>query len=184
MTDENLKISEAIRKQGHQALKPLYQELKPLFLAYMQRYTQDAEVRLDAFHEAMIAFYEYCLAGKYDPAKSAPKTMVFMMGRAYLINRLKVEKRSTSVEEEKIDTHMDRQVIQQYHFSLDNSEAVIRDAILKMGGKCKELLQLFFYRNYSIEAIMQQMNYKNENVVSAHKSRCIKQLKKLIQANK
>lgn len=184
MNDENLKLSETIRQQGHEALKPLYQELKPLFLTYMKRYTQDAEIRLDAFHEAMIAFYEYCVVGKYDASRSAPKTMVFMMGRAYLINRLKLERRNTSEEGDKIHRHIEHQVMQQYHFALTESETLICEALLKLGEKCRELLQLFFYRNYSIEAIAEQMNYKNENVVSAHKSRCIKQLKELIQDDK
>lgn len=182
MTNENLKLLEAILQEGHQALKPLYQEIKPAFLKYMQRYTPDPDIRLDAFHEAMLAFYEYCLAGKYNPDRSAPKTMVFMMGRAYLINRLKLEQRNLYQETETIDSYIKYRVTQQYHSSLSEAEILVRDAILKLGDKCRQLLQLFFYRNYSIEAIMENMKYKNENVVSSHKSRCIKQLKEILQA--
>jgi RNA polymerase sigma-70 factor (ECF subfamily) len=179
--DQTLDIVQQIKERGHRALKPFYQELKPLFLGHMTRYTQDPDIRLDAFHEAVIAFYEYCLAGKYDPAKSAPKTLIFMMGRAYLINRLKVEKRQVPQETEVMDRQIANTVIKQYQFSLNDEEIIIREAILSMGKKCQELLHLFYYENYKIEVIKERMQYKNENVVSSHKSRCIKQLKEIIQ---
>ncbi|MBK8504206.1 MAG: hypothetical protein IPL46_19565 [Saprospiraceae bacterium] len=71
-----------IQKDGYKALKTLYQMIKPGFLQHMHRYTSDPDIRLDAFHEAMLAFYEYCIAGKYNPEKSSPKTLVYLMGRA------------------------------------------------------------------------------------------------------
>lgn len=176
-----LDIQAAIQKQGYNALKTLYQELKPGFLHYMLRYTPDPNMRLDAYHEAMIAFYEYCMKGKYQSEKSSPKTMVFLMGRAYLINRIKREQRSVLHKDEMVDAHIEEQIVQQYEFALDDSEVLIKNALLKIGEKCRELLQLFFYHHFSIQDIMEKMSYKNENVVSSHKSRCIKQMKEILK---
>ena len=182
MTDnDDLNLAVAIQQQGREGLKPLYQELRQVYLQYMLRYTQDADIRLDSYHEAMITFYEYCLEGKYDPLLSSPKTLIFRMGRSYLINRLKLENRSTSQEKASIEAHVETRVLEQYQFKLNESDLLIRNAMQKLGARCQELLRLFYYHNYGIDAIMKQMEYKNENVVSSHKSRCLKQLKEILQ---
>jgi RNA polymerase sigma-70 factor (ECF subfamily) len=72
-------------------------------------------------------------------------------------------------------------MVHQYEFSLNESEVLVRNALLKIGEKCRQLLQLFFYQNYNIQEIMEKMGYKNENVVSSHKSRCVKQLKEILK---
>ena len=174
---------ESVRQNGQQALKPLYQELKPMFLQYMLRYTQDYDHRLDAFHEAMIAFYEYCIYGKYDPSKSAPKTLIINMGRAYLINRLKKESKSSYQDKDEMELSLNKLMKNQMEFKLDDNEFKIKEALLQLGDKCKELLLMFYYHNYGVEVIKERMQYKNENVVSSHKSRCIKKLKELLKIN-
>ena len=173
---------ESISKYGKDALEPLYRELKPQFLRYMLHYNSDINIRLDAFHEAMIAFYEYCLKGKYDPNKSSPKTMIFRMGRAYLINRLKKENRTTDLESSQVDKHIQALVDGQLNFELNEHELEVKNAMKKLGEKCRDLLQLFFYYNYTIDVIKGKMNYKNTNVVSSHKSRCIKKLKEILKS--
>ena len=60
-------------------------------------------------------------------------------------------------------------------------EQKIVKALNSLGSKCQEIIRLFYYSNYSNEAIMHRMNYENENTVKAHKSRCIKKLRTLIQ---
>jgi RNA polymerase sigma-70 factor (ECF subfamily) len=103
------------------------------------------------------------------------------MGRAYLINRIKREQRNVFQEDEITEKEVEQQMIEQYEFSLGDSEILVKTALLRIGEKCRELLKLFFYHNYSIQNIMEKMNYKNENVVSSHKSRCIKQLKEILK---
>ncbi len=168
---------------GRDALKPLYLELKPSFMQYMRRYTQEENLRLDAYHEAMVAFYEYCVEGHYDPSRSAPKTLIFKMGSAYLINRLKKERREIQ-DEDVADLKIHERLIEQYEFELTESETEIKAALLQLGKKCRELLELYFYHNFSIEVIRYRMHYKNDNVVSSHKSRCIKQIKEILTKNK
>ena len=175
---------EDLIREGKDALEPMYRELKPQFLKYMMRYSKELEIRIDAFHEAMIAFYEYCIKGKYDPQKSSPKTLIFNMGKAYIINRLRKEKKIVLGKSEDILPEFEQRIKDQMNFSLNENEIEIQNALAQLGEKCKTLLKLFYYSNYSIDAIMHRLNYKNENVVSSHKSRCIKKLKEVIKKNK
>ena len=181
MKDQQDEIAQAIRMSGEVALKPLYHELKGPFESIMRRYTSNTEMILDAFHEAMIAFYEYCINGKYDARKGSIKGLIYQMGRAYLINRLKKEGREINYETNRISAHILNQMRSQSESSLPARTQELQLAMMRLGEKCRKLLVLFFYNNFSIEVIKERMNYKNENVVSSHKSRCIKQLAQILQ---
>ena len=175
-------IVRAIQKDGNQALKSIYAQVKPVFLNYMLRYTGDEDLRLDAFHEAMIAFYEYCRDGKYDPQRSSPKTIIIMMGRAYIINRLKKENKMVSQNPHDKDNPYSSMMQNWHKENTNKSDIEIRQALDKLGEKCKQLLIYFYYYNFGIDVIRERMEYKNDNVVSSHKSRCIKQLKENLKA--
>ena len=113
----------------------------------MKRYTDDVVIRQDAFHEAMIAFYEYCLAGKFDPAKSAPKTLVFKMGSAYLINRLKKDQRMVSGDEQ-VDRVLAVKMDNQIQFELTQRQSELKARLLQLGDQCQKLLAMFYYNNF------------------------------------
>jgi RNA polymerase sigma factor (sigma-70 family) len=174
----------ALLGDKERTLKPLYLQLKSGYLGFMSKYTKDEQLLLDSYHEAFIAFYEYCLQGKYDPQKSSPKTMIYMMGRAYLINRLKKEQRINKGIKEKIDTDIQTSMDLQVNFEIDGQSQRVQKALAVLGEKCRELLKLFYYRNLTLGDIKDEMQYKNENVVSSHKSRCLKQLREMLKEEK
>lgn len=164
---------------AEKALIELYSENLNSFLVYAQRFSQDEHLKTDAFKEGMIAFYEYVVNRKYDPEKSSPKTMIFNMSLRYLNNRLKKEQRlisSESIIQEEVNEWM-----QVYEIELNPHEVELKKAFQQLGKKCKELLKLFYYKKYDIETIVLELGYKNANTVSAHKSRCVKQLKSIIR---
>ena len=48
---------------------------------------------------------------------------------------------------------------------------------------CRELLRLYYYRNLSINEIVERTQYKDANTVKSHKSRCMKRLKSLVSSS-
>ena len=46
---------------------------------------------------------------------------------------------------------------------------------------CRKVLELFYYRNLTVEEIVQVTEYKDGNTVRSHKSRCLKRLKSLFK---
>lgn len=177
MSDNKSDFVAALQEKGKEALKPLYMKTKAPFLAYMRRYTNDRHLQVDAFHEAMIAFYEYCVRGKYDPNLASPKTLIIKMGSAYLMNRLKKEGRNSSIVDNDLELLAEKMMTRHLDFSLSMREMELKKKLTKLGEKCREILLSFFYYNMSIESIRVQMGYKNDNVVSSHKSRCLKKLR-------
>jgi RNA polymerase sigma factor (sigma-70 family) len=55
-------------------------------------------------------------------------------------------------------------------------------ALEELGGKCREILYLFYYRGFSLEEIVEKLGYSNKDVAKSQKSRCLKSLKILVQS--
>ncbi len=165
----------ALNQDGQAALIQLYRLFKSEFLTLARRYSTDHELLLEAYHEGVLGFYDMFIENRYDESKGQIKTLLFKIGKNHLINRIQKEKgekrRINNISQEKNG----RQV--EHGISLDES-------MKALGEKCRQLLTLFYYHNYSIDAIVHRMNYKNENVVKSHKSRCIKQLREIMRATK
>ena len=54
---------------------------------------------------------------------------------------------------------------------------------LKLGSHCQKILELFYYQEKKLGDIVNALGYDNKDVVKSQKSRCIKQLRKLIETN-
>ena len=50
-----------------------------------------------------------------------------------------------------------------------------------IGEPCKSILELFYFRGFSMEAIAERLQYKNENVVKTQKLRCLTSLKNMVR---
>ena len=74
-------------------LEQLYSMLRPLFMDFGKRYTQQEEDVLDVFQDAMIVFYENIQTGKLTVLDSTVKTYVFSIGKHLLINKLKKQQK-------------------------------------------------------------------------------------------
>ena len=65
--------------------------------------------------------------------------------------------------------------------NLNKNQKLLEKAFSSLGKRCKEILTLFYYRGYSIEEIVEALQYENKNVVKSQKSRCVKQIKDKIK---
>ena len=59
---------------------------------------------------------------------------------------------------------------------------ILRKSLPKLGEKCQEILNLFYFKEYNLDEITKLMKYDNKNVAKSQKSRCIKQLKDIISS--
>lgn len=55
----------------------------------------------------------------------------------------------------------------------------IKNLLLRLDKTCQEVLEMFYFRRFSIEAIARAMNYNNENVAKVKKSKCLKKLREM-----
>ena len=59
----------------------------------------------------------------------------------------------------------------------NSDEKKLELAFSALGDKCKAVLKLFYYQDYTIEEITKILGYNSKDVVKSQKSRCLKSLK-------
>ncbi len=169
----------ALRQHGLHALQPVYQHYREEFLQFGQRYTTKQEDILDAYQDAMVALYENVSSGRLQYLHSSLKTYLFSIGKFILLHKVQQEQRIQHIHDADLDAELPPLIWEP--IELTERQRFLRQALQELGGTCRELLLLFYYERFSIEAIVSRMGYKNGNTAKAHKSRCMKTLREIIQ---
>ncbi len=133
----------------------------------------------DVYQDTIIAFYENILSGKLTELTSSLKTYIFSIGKYSIYNKLKKVNKTISLDRQHLE-NLDLQAID-FQFEHTQKSSLVKEAMIKLGERCRRILVLFYYHSYTIEALKHELEYKNENVVRSHKSRCLKNLKDLIK---
>jgi RNA polymerase sigma-70 factor (ECF subfamily) len=161
-------------------LEQLYRENKQVFMGYIRRFGGNTEDHIEVYHDAVLAFYDIWLKGRYDPGKASVSTLLCAIGRNKLLTRL--GKQKTHVEWSELTPVIDA-ADETDEGPEESLLTLVEKAMEDLGDGCKEIIAMYYYHKCTIKDIVERLNYKNENVVKAHKSRCMKKLKELVTNN-
>lgn len=177
---EGESLIQQVQTKGMAAVEAVYQNYRADFLAFVAKYGASEADNLDVWQDTVIAFYENVVEGKLTQFTSSPKTYLFSIGKYILLNKLKKQQRFDSGEVGEVNTELaDNQIFED--ITLTHQQQTMAQALNQLGGQCRELLLLFYYRRYDIKSIQAAMNYTSENTVKASKSRCMKNLKTILE---
>ena len=90
-------------------------------------------------------------------------------------NRLREMTNDFNLVEENIDFDVNL-----YGPVLTKEQELLKKYYDQLGDRCKSILNLFYYQGYNLDEIRAILNYSNKKVLKSQKSRCIKQLKDLV----
>lgn len=182
MSKENVQteigLLEDLRRDPERALAVLYRKYKQVFLGYVRKFGGGPEDHVEVYHDAVLAFYDIWLEGRYDAGRASISTLLCAIGKNKLLTRLGKQAKHVEWTEltpmidppEEMVVVVEEMLITRVEKAMDN-----------LGDGCKEIITLFYYQRCSVRDIVEKLNYKNENVVKAHKSRCMKRLKGLVE---
>lgn len=176
-------LFEALKNGSEIAFKKVYEDNRALFLNFARKYTLGDEEVLDVYQDAYVALYENIQNGKFSELKSAIGTYLISIGKYKIMERLRKNSKQTNNEfllnkVEGVDNEIEEfDIIQD---ELSPEQKLLKQYFEKLGEKCKQILSLFYYKQYNIKEIMVEGNYNSENVVKSQKSRCLKTLKEAI----
>ncbi len=174
-------ISEIIHG-NEEVVVELYNSFKDEFINWSAfRYKLDREDALDVFQDVVIGFYENVKQGKLDSLNHKLKTYLFAIGKNLIINRIKYDQRFDH-QADPLDNLATNNLAMQEFEVTDRHRLIIKHLGL-LGEPCSSILKLFFYDAFSMEAIAQNLNYKNADVVKSQKLRCINELRKKIKSH-
>ncbi len=164
-----------LRADDKSALEYVYKLYREEFINYTKRYNITYEDALDIFQDAIIAMYQNFVVKQLHLQNSTIKTYLFGIGKHKIYNCLKSKDRHLSIEKEVEDY---KKVITENE-GLTFYQKQLAKQLNHISESCREILRLYYYRNLSINEIVEQTHYKDANTVKSHKSRCMKHLKSL-----
>ena len=171
----NEEIINKIIKGDKDVVIHLYRLYRNDFIKWAQRKIgcreEDAK---DIFQDVILSFYNKVLERKLTVIDSSLKTYLFAGGRNLLLNEIKKQGKFVNLSDfeftndeitniEKMEnTHQDKEIINKALEELPNDE--------------QEILKLFYFENYTLQAIAEKLGYKNANVVKTKKSNSMKKI--------
>src|SRR5690625_1081554 len=163
-------------------LYKVYDLYKSEFFRYLKRYNLPEEQVWDIYQDAFIVLRENAQKNKLNELNSSVKTYFFAIGKYMALGEIRRNGKSVlmdSMEDFEWD-ESDLGLERDDERKNETSIKIMQKALNQMGGKCKEILKLFYYQEMKLDEIVETMSYENKDVAKSQKSRCLKNLRKLI----
>lgn len=175
MRDQDKEVFEGIKAGNENGVIKLYDMYRKEFFTWAHKtFTLSDDESADIFQEAVIAFYYNVKTGKVNELTSSIKTYLFAIGKNQILK--KIEKNSRlHITDELPD--IDGLNIGSDLFEATERQKMISKLIDELGEPCKSILRMFYFQRFSMDAIAENLGYKNEHVVKSQKLRCFNQLK-------
>ena len=159
-----------------EVIRSFYRDHRDEFIRFGIKYGMDKGSLIDIFQDVVIIFFEQKEAGKIDQLNCTDKTYLFSLGKYKIIENLRKKKKNANyLSEQTYEVHINPEEFRET--TLTERQKKLAYGLKQLGEKCRNLITLFYLRQLTISEIVEMMGYKNENVVKAHKSRCMKNLK-------
>lgn len=174
MPNQNLSelaIIEAIRMGSEKILFNLYDEYRNEFIGWAVTNNQlDVNEAKDIFQNTIISFHQNIKNGKFKGGNSSLKTYLFSIGKNNVKQYFRANK-NLFLHDELSDYTL--KVVEEENTELND---IVRQAITRIGKRCKSILTLFYERGFDMESIAIELGFKNRDVAKKSKYECMKKL--------
>ncbi|MGB1308110.1 MAG: sigma-70 family RNA polymerase sigma factor [Oceanihabitans sp.] len=165
----------------------IYEENRAKFLNFARKYKLPEADNIDVYQDAYIVFYNNVKQGKIKEFTSSISTYIFGVGKYMIFDKMKKNNKTWNPDFD-LSVLQEKENLLDENIEIDEKELTVEQQLLKkhfsgLGKKCQELLNLFYYRGFTIKDIIATGAYTSENVVKSAKSRCMKTLRERIIAN-
>jgi RNA polymerase sigma factor (sigma-70 family) len=171
-------------KQGDDRfLRNLYEAKRTGFVSWFQKnYTMNKQQACELFQKAFSIFYFNVKDGKIQTLKSSIDTYVFGIGKMIMKEQYRQESRVATLEEIPDVRLADYSI---FHVEeTTHQQNLVRKILDKLQEPCKSLLVMYYFKNFSLESIAENLGYKNPGVVKKKKCLCLKHVRSQLLKSK
>jgi RNA polymerase sigma factor (sigma-70 family) len=179
-TDQEI-ITHIKKGKSDRVLKFLYQTVQVKISNWILNNNGSEEEAQDIFQDAVVAFYKYVLAGKYDESKSV-QGFIFSIGRNLWINRAKQLNKQVSAPTDFAETEIEEDNILTQTMDAERS-AKMEQLLNQLGERCKQLLTYSIFYSMPMQEISEIMGFSNANAAKTKNYKCKQRLMKIINDN-
>lgn len=169
-----------MKENENKTLKIIYTKYRKECILDIQRKHQIClEDAKEIFQVSIIIFYDNIMSGKLYHLQTNIKNYILGVAHRKVLESYRQQKREIKIRQSSLLFN-----------SLDEHEELndeqlkmikkLNNALNSIGDPCKYILQLFYYKRFTIADITQLLGYKNDNTTKNLKYKCIKRLQKKI----
>lgn len=158
-------------------LKVLYRTLYPKIRVYvMQNSGREADAK-DIFQEALLAAWINYKKDNFQGNKSEFEAYIYTIAKYKWLDQVKSKTKKSTI---RLDDTRQIKIDENLYEEVDSSGLMA--AIQQLGGKCKNLLDMFYFERISLIEIGIKMGY-SADVVKTTKYRCMMKLREIYLNN-
>lgn len=176
MTDQE--IINSIRKgRNEKPIKQLYKEFSKV-KALILKEGGNAEMAQEIFNDSLVILMEKVIQSDFE-LTSKLTTYLYGINRFLLKNELRKQHKNVELEwrDTIILTEQDLGYDEEKEAKLNAMERILN----QISEKCKEMLQLFYFKKLSMSEIAKKLNFSSVNSAKTQKYKCIERASKLAQ---
>lgn len=177
MTDEQI-IHLIRQNKYHPAMKGLYAYF-PVVKKFILKNSGTRQEAEDIFQEGLVIFCRKLESTGF-VLSSSINTYVYGICRLLWMDELKKKKRQLNTDMPGLAAESTNERIDE-DIEDDRPVRQAQEAILKLGQKCRELLELFYFKKSSMKDIAGLLGFSSEKVAKNQKYRCLEKAKELVK---
>lgn len=181
---EQTNLLERLRNSDESALRQAYLDHRAGFLRWAKSTTHAAETDLlDLYQDTLVIFYQNLTAGKIQHLDDGVAPYLFGIGKKLILNRRLRTRREISFDP--ADEIMLRQIgLADEDPAAAEWKPVFQKAFAQLNDSCRQIIEMFYYRDFSIEVIRKRLGYSSEEVTRVTKLRCLRKMRELVATDK
>ena len=177
---ESKNLIELLKKGDKKTLEKIYLDNREGFINFSKKYNVEERDAIDIYQDSILILRENAINGKIDDLHSNISTYLFAIGKYKIYHNFRVQSKlemtnDFNLVEENIDFDVNL-----YGQVITKEQELLKKYYHQLGDRCKSILNLFYYQGYTLDEIRDILNYSNKKVLKSQKSRCIKQLRDMI----
>ena len=166
------------RTDENQALKNIYRLYRKECIVFARRkFGLTQEDAIDAFQQTVLILYNNTVSGKLEQLTSDIKSYLFGILRLTALESKRTS--SKTIYPEDLNSTLS---------SIPNSDpeeesdlvALLKSLLPKLGAACRQLLDLYYYKEMSLQEIASVGDYSGTDSVKTQKYKCMKRLHSMI----
>jgi RNA polymerase sigma-70 factor (ECF subfamily) len=166
------------RTDENQALKDIYRLYrKDCILFARRKYGLNEEDAIDVFQQSVLILYHNTATGKFTQLTSGVKSYLLGIIRLKSLEITRTSSRTIYPE----DLNATLAAIPDSPLEEESSMVTLLKSLLpRLGASCRQLLELYYYRDLSINQIAEGSDYSGPDSVKTQKYKCIKRLQSMM----
>lgn len=170
-----------IRLGDKDALAEVYQANRDSVINWITRkHSCSLEEAKDIYQDAIVIFYNNAAKGKISEINFSISSYLHEVVRRQFLNKLKKDGRLSRGFHEFVSEPLEDSV--EDHYQYEHRLEIVHKALQELSAVCKQLIELRYFTDLSMESICDQLGYKNSSTTKNLKYKCMRILRRKVMA--